>query len=112
MYIAVCYHSVCTPIPSAALLSTHPVFFELSEYDWLSVQQLIEAQEDIVRSLDKMWFKDYVAYLNAKVKEVIRKVEEKQNKTPGKPNTVSIALLSVCILIILIAERNVDNICS
>ncbi len=110
MYIAVCYHSVCTPVPSAALLSTHPVFFELSKYDWLSVQQLIEAQEDIVRSLDKMWFQDYVAYLDAKVKEVIRKVEEK--KAPGKPNTVSIALFSVCVLIILIAERNVDNFCS
>ena len=73
---------------SAALLSTHPVFLELSKYNRLSVQQLIQAQEDIVRSLEKKWLKDYVAYLNSKVKEVAAKAESK--RPLSKRNTVSI----------------------
>ena len=64
------------------------MFYELSKSNKPSILQLIAAQVEVVKSLEKNWFTDYVAHLNAKKDEEVEKEEER--KSACRASTVSL----------------------
>lgn len=94
---------VCTCITffscshSKADQGSHPILRDLAQYDQPSLIQLEEAQNQLMQSMDKCFFGDYVSHLKGKSKrkKSAKKSEqdtaeaEKEEKAAKKCNTVN-----------------------
>lgn len=67
-------------------MTHHPVFYELSKHEKLNILQLIAAQMEVVKTIEKNWFNEYIQHLQNKEDEETEKEEER--KSACRANTV------------------------